>query len=88
LGRQWISSLAITIAEETVGHPHKFRANHGEARARDLEFLVNRRPCRLVEIPAIEDKVSPGTSGDALLDEANLAGQNGHAAGALEPCRR
>jgi len=59
LGRQWISSLAITIAEETVGHPHKFRANHGEARARELEFIVNSRLSRLVETPAINDKVSP-----------------------------
>jgi hypothetical protein len=59
LGWQWISSLAITIAEETVGHPHKFRANHGEARARELEFIVNSRLSRLVETPAIKDKVSP-----------------------------
>src|SRR5262245_43699341 len=78
-----------TIAEETVGHPHKFRANHGEARARHLEFIVNSLLSRLVETPAIKDKISPGTSGNALLDEATLAGQNGQPAGAcLEPRRR
>jgi hypothetical protein len=40
-------------------HPHKFRANHGEARARELEFIVNSRLSRLVETTAINDKVSP-----------------------------
>jgi hypothetical protein len=59
LGRRWKSSLAITIAEETVGHPHKFRANHGEARASELEFIVNSRLPGLVETSAIKDKVSP-----------------------------
>jgi len=46
---RWISSGAITIAGETAGHPHKFQANHGEARARAPEFIVKWPFSRLVK---------------------------------------
>jgi hypothetical protein len=64
-----------------ISHPHRFRANHGEARARELEFIVNSRLSRLAETAAINDKISSGTSGDARVDDPNLARQNTYAAG-------
>jgi hypothetical protein len=90
LGRRWKSSLAITIAEETVGHAHKFQANHGEARAGYLEFIVN--AAVLAQIPAINDKFSrrePPAMRPALLNAPNLAAHHGPAHEAsLEPCLR
>jgi hypothetical protein len=52
-GPRWISVLAITIAEQTAGHPHKFPTNHGEGRAagggsidRDMGCRKLARGCR------------------------------------------
>jgi hypothetical protein len=92
LGRRWKSSLAITIAEETIGHAHKFQANHGEARAGCLEFIVNSRLFCVAQVPAIKDKFSrrePPTMTPALLDDPNLAARHGRAHEAsLKPCLR
>jgi hypothetical protein len=82
----------VTIAEETVGHAHKFQANHGEARAGYLEFIVNSRLFCVAQIPAIKDRFSrrePPAMTPALLNDPNLAAHHGPAHEAsLEPCLR
>jgi hypothetical protein len=85
-------SLAITIALEIVGHAHKFQANHGEARAGSLEFIVNSRWFCVAQIPAIKDKFSrrePPAMTPALLDDPHLEARHEPAPEAsLEPCLR
>jgi hypothetical protein len=69
---------ANTIAVATAGHPHKFQANHGEGRARHLEFIVKSLLIGLVQMVAMKASCRSGTL---------IAGHDARAGRHRESCR-